>query len=452
MSNKLTNMIKTILPDIKQKNIDYMSLNRLRLNLSVDSTLPFTNAYAQNTRSISDMIQEKLDAGGISFETPEIILNPFGITPLSALVLFHTETPCGVAYTVKGHKTSDDWHLVYPVLSTVHAVPVFGLYPDADNLVELSLTDENNAIIHENQLHIRTSALPQPSECLSETDCLSIKDNSGEIRYILSLPVNSCTNDVTPYGDHHFLIRDCRICTPAETAPLPTHLYEVDVLGRVYRTCYVGCGIASLLEDSQIKTDAALAKEAGLGKFLRASDVMALDITTGAAIPVKTKGTGQTTSFHKPFLFGHSLDAGHIETFQSLAANSMMAEEMTDIEFATTGWLREPVPYKGASIETSSAVDYQDLQEKYNMDFSICGDTLLIQTTGNKLQEVVFSKSDRIYQLDLTTPMISSEEDRYTLAVPFTQMYSGTYSIVVRFRDGGQEALNNTITLSRTRK
>lgn len=445
MSNKFTNMIKTILPDIKQKNIDYMSLNRLRLNLSADSTLPFINTYTQNTRDTSEMIQKKLEAGNISFETPEILLNPFGITPLSALVLFHTETPCGVAYMVKGHKTSDDWHLAYPELSTAHAVPVFGLYPDADNLVKLSLTDKNNAIIHENQLHIRTSSL-------SAADCLSVTDNSGDIRYVLSLPANSCADDVIPYGDNHFLVRDCHICTPAETAPLPTHLYETDVLGRVYRTCYVGCGVASLLEDDLIRTDTALAKEAGLGKVLRSSDIMALDITTGAAIPAKTEYTGQTAVFQEPFHFGCSLGARHIETFQSLTANGRMAGELTDIEFATTGWLREPIPYKGASIETSSAVDYQVMQEKYNMDFSICGDTLLIQTTGNKLQEVVFSKSDRIYQLDLTTPMLPSEEIRYTLAVPFTQMYSGTYSIVVRFRDGGQEALANTITLSRTRK
>lgn len=445
MSNKFTNMIKTILPDIKQKNIDYMSLNRLRLNLSADSTLPFINTYTQNTRNISEMLQKKLEEGGISFETPEILLNPFGVTPLSALVLFHTETPCGVAYTVKGHKTSDDWHFVYPALSTAHAVPVFGLYPDMDNLVDLSLIDENNTTIHGSRLHIRTSSL-------SAADCLSVTDNSGDIRYVLSLPANSCADDVIPYGDHHFLVRDCHICTPAETAPLPTHLYETDVLGRVYRTCYVGCGITSLLKDALIKTDAALAKEAGLGRFLRASDIMALDFTTGAAIPAKAENTGQTASFQEPFRFGCSLNTGHIETFQSLTANGRMAEELTDVEFATTGWLREPVPYKGASIETSSAVDYQVLQEKYHMNFSICGDTLLIQTTGNQLQEVVFSKSDRIYQLDLTTPMIPSEETRYTLAVPFTQMYSGTYSIVVRFRNGGQEALANTITLSRTRK
>ena len=86
------------------------------------------------------------------------------------------------------------------------------------------------------------------------------------------------------------------------------------------------------------------------------------------------------------------------------------------------------------------------------MSFSICGDTLLIQTTGNDIQEVVFSKSDRIYQLDLTAPLLTSPETRYRLAVPFTEMYSGTYSIVIRFRDGGQEVLADTITLSRTRK
>ena len=59
-----------------------------------------------------------------------------------------------------------------------------------------------------------------------------------------------------------------------------------------------------------------------------------------------------------------------------------------------------------------------------------------------------------MYQLDLTSPPAIGdqyEKYRYTFAVPFTEMHSGTYSVVIRFRDGGQEVLKDTLTLSRRR-
>lgn len=78
----------------------------------------------------------------------------------------------------------------------------------------------------------------------------------------------------------------------------------------------------------------------------------------------------------------------------------------------------------------------------------------MVDTIGDQIQEIVFSRPERIYQLDLTNPPAADGQYatyRYTLAVPLTEMYSGTYSIVIRFRDGGQEVLKDTLTLSRTR-
>ena len=70
------------------------------------------------------------------------------------------------------------------------------------------------------------------------------------------------------------------------------------------------------------------------------------------------------------------------------------------------------------------------------------------------IQEIVFSHPDRIYQLDLTNPPLDEalyEKYRYTLTVPLTEMYSGTYSLVIRFRNGKQEVLQDALSLSRRR-
>lgn len=447
MSNKLTDMIKNILPAMKQKSIDYMSLNRLRLNLSTDTTLPENIPYERQTRQAADKVKELLDSRNITFDSPKIIVNPFGLTPLCALVIFHTDEPCGVTYTVKGRTPSSDWKLSYDSMESAHAVPIFGLYPNTDNNVELSLTDPEQNMTKSNMLSIKTEKC-EPGHVLSVTD------NENTVRYVLELPAASHSlEDVQIQNGGHLLVRDKRICTPTESAPLPTLLYETDLLGRVFRTCYVGSGIASFSGGTDEDNHPIIETVKNDGSSL----FTALDLNTGALLHSGGILTGpgrilqkSENTLHFPFLT--ALTKEHLSVFESLPAGRGIVTAFDEIPFATTGWLREPVPYKGASIETSSAVDYSVLHEKYNMDFSISGDTLLIYTTGNILQEVVFSKSDRIYQLDLTTPMLPTEQERYTIAIPFTEMYSGTYSIVVRFRDGGQEALANTITLSRTRK
>ena len=95
------------------------------------------------------------------------------------------------------------------------------------------------------------------------------------------------------------------------------------------------------------------------------------------------------------------------------------------------------------------------MEKHYGLTFSIVGNNLSIDTTNDDIQEIVFSHADRLYELDLTNPPLADsqyEKYRYTLAVPFTEMYSGTYSIVIRFRDGGQAVLQDTVSLSRERK
>ena len=94
------------------------------------------------------------------------------------------------------------------------------------------------------------------------------------------------------------------------------------------------------------------------------------------------------------------------------------------------------------------------MKNTYGITFSINGDSLLVNTTGDLIQEIVFSHPDRIYQLDLTNPLLDEslyEKYRYTLTVPLTEMYSGTYSLVIRFRDGKQEVLQDALSLSRRR-
>ena len=60
-------------------------------------------------------------------------------------------------------------------------------------------------------------------------------------RYFLSLPAKD--DNLIPLSDGHFLIVHPDYLVKTEQGLLPTHIYEVDLLGRCYRTYYVGDGI-----------------------------------------------------------------------------------------------------------------------------------------------------------------------------------------------------------------
>jgi hypothetical protein len=363
-------------------------------------------------------------------DSPNVIVNPYELAPLTALVFFHTDENCQITYTVKGKTPSSDWKFSFHAADSRQAIPVFGLYPGADNLVTFELQADTRKKF---DIHIKTEEL----NVENAEDYPHIRDCNKDIRYLLLLPVSASTEDILPLANNRFLFKNNSMGTPTESKPLATHLYEADLFGRIYRTYYVGNGVASVDGETPegnlvIETQ----NETGSRAFAT------VNRETGEILHLRSYIPEQTDRKKQP------LTTEHLGRTMS---ENLVHEELHSIPFATTGWLREPVLYKGASIGTAAAVPYSYLEKTYQMRLCICGDTLLVHTKVHQIQEIVFSKSDRIYQLDLTSPVSDSPESIYTLAIPFTEMYSGTYSIVIRFRDGGQEVLADTITLSRTR-
>ena len=58
---------------IAKEKTDFMSLNRLRLNLSVTSTLPSRESYVLQSRKGSKRIQQAMGDTSLSFDTMEVI-------------------------------------------------------------------------------------------------------------------------------------------------------------------------------------------------------------------------------------------------------------------------------------------------------------------------------------------------------------------------------------------
>ena len=77
---------------------------------------------------------EYLKSYGYTLDNPNVILNPYDISPLTALIIFETNDAVPVSITVVG-KNSDNSYTKDFEKSKVHYIPVYGLYADYNNKI-----------------------------------------------------------------------------------------------------------------------------------------------------------------------------------------------------------------------------------------------------------------------------------------------------------------------------
>ena len=74
----------------------------------------------------------EFEAGNYTITNPLVKVNPYLISPLSAVVLFTTEEEVAITITVKGKTKAADISHTFPKAKT-HILPVVGLYQDYNN-------------------------------------------------------------------------------------------------------------------------------------------------------------------------------------------------------------------------------------------------------------------------------------------------------------------------------
>ncbi len=110
------------------------------------------NDYLAAQAKIDETLQAE-QKRGYKFSDPFVTLNPYLISPLTALVMFNTDTATTVQLTVFGHDSKVDIKTTFPA-ATQHVLPIYGLYPGEKNNVELVLQDGTKKTIE-----IETEAL-----------------------------------------------------------------------------------------------------------------------------------------------------------------------------------------------------------------------------------------------------------------------------------------------------
>ena len=99
---------------------------------------------------------EQVSAETLLVDDIALTLNPNDITPLAAEAVFTTKVPTQVSITVLGEEPLTH---AFDEVATEHRLPIFGLYPDAENSVEIRITEPGERYA-EKTLSVTTEPLP----------------------------------------------------------------------------------------------------------------------------------------------------------------------------------------------------------------------------------------------------------------------------------------------------
>ena len=187
-------------------------------------------AYQANRES------EILSNTNYSIDNPNVILDPYNISPLTAIVVFQTSDLSTATITVKGKDGDKDITNTF-LPSKTHILPIYGLYPDYENTIIISSSGE------EKTLTIQTNPLPEDLKngksldsdnenefffTTSENGKPVGYDKNGNIRWYLN---KNYKWDFMRLSNGHILMGNDHLMS----APYySTGLVEMDMLGKVY--------------------------------------------------------------------------------------------------------------------------------------------------------------------------------------------------------------------------
>ena len=212
--------------------------------LFVLNSLATNNKEVEQTISLVDTqaeLEKEFVSKGYTIDKPNIIVNPYEISPLTALVIFETEEEVAPTVTIIGK----DEHTTFThefESNTVHYLPIYGLYAGEANEVIIEFGDTKKNIT------IETEALPEdfilPTSVKADKNSLgnelyffspsssgytSAYDINGDVRWYLTI---NALWEINRLDNGHLMVSTERL---VNSPYYMTGLYEMDLLGKIYK-------------------------------------------------------------------------------------------------------------------------------------------------------------------------------------------------------------------------
>ena len=211
-------------------------LRLISLASSANNEVEYVSSLIEN----QEKAENKFDSEGYTFDNPNVILNPYGNSPLTALVIFETAKEEKISVVIKGKNKLSTYSHTFDE-GRRHYIPIYGLYAGRENEVIISNGDK------ENTLKIKTDELPDdfvlPTKVTKDEDKLTndlyffspsskgymcAYDTNGDVRWYLS---ETAIWEINRLKNGHLLVSTERL---VNTPYYSTGLYEMDMLGKIY--------------------------------------------------------------------------------------------------------------------------------------------------------------------------------------------------------------------------
>ena len=194
----------------------------------------------QSLVAIQNSIEKEFKSVGYTIENPNIILNPYKISPLTALIIFETIEEVAPTVTIEGKDELSTYTHTFEK-NKIHYLPIYGLYADTENTIIIKFDDI------EKEIKIKTDKLPDnfilPTSVTADKKNLTndlyfytpsslgytcAYDINGDVRWYLNEYMIWAMKRLE---NGHLMLSTERIVNPPYYM---TGLYEIDLLGKIY--------------------------------------------------------------------------------------------------------------------------------------------------------------------------------------------------------------------------
>lgn len=175
-----------------------------------------------------------------TIDNPKIIVNPYNISPLTALIMFETKDLTAPTVKIVGKDENTTFEKTFTP-NKKHILPIYGLYPDKNNEIIITLNGK------EYTFHIHTDKLPEdfktPTDVTADKEKLDNElyfvtpsssgytaayDTNGDVRWYLT---ENMIWDIKRLKNGNIMLSSNRLINPPYYT---TGLVEMDLTGKIY--------------------------------------------------------------------------------------------------------------------------------------------------------------------------------------------------------------------------
>lgn len=175
-----------------------------------------------------------------TIDNPKIIVNPYNISPLTALIMFETKDLTAPTVKIVGKDENTTFEKTFTP-NKKHILPIYGLYPDKNNKIIITLNGK------EYTFHIQTDKLPEdfktPTDVTADKEKLDNElyfvtpsssgytaayDTNGDVRWYLT---ENMIWDIKRLKNGNIMLSSNRLINPPYYT---TGLVEMDLTGKIY--------------------------------------------------------------------------------------------------------------------------------------------------------------------------------------------------------------------------